>query len=143
MTTKHRRKEKLEAHIQQVESKIADVDKKALEAKGDLQTYYSEALVKLKEIKKLADIQLERLQETSDEAWDDLKDEVDEAIERVRNNLDALMARFRDEAMEKPPVRRKDPGPKSKTRKSASTTKGGSTTGKGKGKESRPVTGKR
>lgn len=143
MPAKSKRKKRLEAHIRNVESGIADVDQKISEAEGDLQTYYREALVKLKEVKNLADTQLERLHESGEETWDELRDEVDEAIERVRTNLDALMARFRDETSEKPPVRRKAAGPKSRTRTSASATKGGSAARKAKSKATRPVTDKR
>lgn len=127
MTTKDSSKRKLEKHIEQVEAKIADVDKKVSEAEGDLHTYYREALIKLKEVKQLADIQLERLQETGEETWDDLKEEVDDAIEKVRSNLDALIARFRDDAVAKPAVRRKA------ARKSTPAGKSTVATNKGKG----------
>ena len=122
MPAKSKRKKSLKAHVRKVETGIAEIDKKISEAEGDLQTYYREALVKLKEVKNLADAQLERLHESGEETWDELRDEVDEAIERVRTNLDALMARFRDETSEKPTVRRHEAGPNSKTRSSAGAT---------------------
>ncbi len=147
MTTKDSSKRKLEKHLEQVEAKIADVDKKVSEAEGDLHTYYREALIKLKEVKQLADIQLERLQETGEEAWDDLKEEVDDAIEKVRSNLDALVARFRDDDVAKPAVRRKAAKKSTPTGKSTVATHNGKATGraksKGKGASEHKVKGKR
>lgn len=97
MPGREKQKKLLKDHIDQVESNIADMDSKMLKAEGDLEAYYQDALLKLKEIRALADNQLERIHEAGGEAWDDLKDEVDEAIERLRSNLDNLMARFSDE----------------------------------------------
>ncbi len=94
MSEKDSRKRVLKDHIDQVESKIADVDRKMLKAEGELETYYREALDKLNDVRRVADVQLERLHDSSEEAWDDLKDDVDEAIERLRFNLDSLMARL-------------------------------------------------
>lgn len=97
MPGREKQKKSLKDHIDQVESNIADMDSKMLKAEGDLEAYYQDALLKLKEVRALADNQLERVHEAGEEAWDDLKDEVDEAIERLRSNLDNLMARFSDE----------------------------------------------
>ena len=77
-----------------------------LRAEGDLETYYQEALVKLKEVRSLADVQLERLHEVGEEAWDDLKDEVDDAIDRLRSNLNSLMSRFSDDGPVEPESRK-------------------------------------
>lgn len=97
MVTKDDSRRKLAGHMDDIEAKIARADEKLSAAEGDLQAYYQEALVKLKEVKQVANIQLEKLQDSSEEAWEELKDDFDEAVERLRSNLNALMARFGDE----------------------------------------------
>ena len=106
MVTKDNSRRTLEGHIEDIEAKIAQADRKVSEAEGELQAYYREALVKLKEVKQVANARLEKLQDSSEEAWEDLKGDVDEAVERLRSNLDALMARVRDEPVRKSHVRR-------------------------------------
>jgi len=124
MPGREKRKQQLRDHIDDVESKIVDMDKRMLKAEGDLETYYQEALVKLKEVRSLADVQLERLHEAGEEAWDDLKDEVDDAIDRLRSNLNSLMSRFSDDGPVEPEFRKTTNGgsdkrstPKAKARK--------------------------
>jgi len=118
MTVKRGSKRALEKQIEHVDATIADVDQKKSEADAALHTHYREALVKLKEVRALADSQIERLQESGEETWDDLKEDVDEAIERVRFNLDSLVSRFSDDAAVKPAEQHKDTQKKPKTKKS-------------------------
>jgi hypothetical protein len=96
MNTKHR-SGKPAARNAQAGSQIADGDPTITEASDDLHAYYARALVKLKEIKQVADAQLEQLHETGDETWNDLAQEVDTALTRLRSNLDTLVARFEDD----------------------------------------------
>ncbi len=110
MPGKENRKRQLKDHIDEVESKIAEMDKKMLKAEGELETYYEEALQKLKEVRSLADVQLERLHEAGEDAWDELKDDVDDAIDRLRSNLNSLMARFSDKETGEPSSREKTSG---------------------------------
>lgn len=123
MSGKAKRERRLKDQIDEAESKIADLDDRALKAEGDLEIHYQEALLKLKEVRSLADVQLERLHEAGEEAWEDLKDEVDDAIDRLRTNLNSLMDRFSDNGAAGPEIRKntnsddnKDHGPKAKSR---------------------------
>jgi hypothetical protein len=96
MSTKEAFKQKVEAEVELVQAKLAELKAQAKSSAADAQIKYAEQVDELEKKVAATKAKLKELGEASEDTWERLKDGVESAWDALSSAVKATAAKFKD-----------------------------------------------